>query len=379
MSQAPETETVYEKSARFAESVFRDFSSGEIPQTLRQDLQETYDFYLDGETRERLSEMHPIKRWAFSTWYLCKNLVLKLTPTRRIILLVGVVLAIDGAGGDTTNLLLGFLALLFILGLELKDKLLAHDELEAGRVVQSALMPERRPKFSGWDIWLYTAPANDVGGDLVDCQKVDKQRFAVSLGDVSGKGLGAALFMAKLQATVRAISPSIRSLAELGARVNEIFCRDGLPGRFASLVYAELTRDAGEVRFVNAGHLPPHLVKREGVVETDKGGPAIGLSVNARYTESDLHMEPGEVLVLVSDGVTEARDQYGSFFGDDRFHRLLEYAYGHSAAEVGEQIVDAVEAFVGAARPSDDLSVAVIARRPARVLGSGPPPGKSRV
>ncbi len=358
-----DTKTVYEKSARFAESLFRDLNSAEIPQTLRQDLRETYDFYLDRDTRSRLSGMHPVKRWMVSSWLLLKSMFLKLTPTRRIIMAVGLVLAADGAGGDTGNLLLGFLSMLFILFLELKDKLLARDELEAGRAVQSALMPEQNPHFPGWDIWLYTAPANDVGGDLIDCQLIEEDRFSVSLGDVSGKGLAAALFMAKLQSTVRAIAPSIHSLSELGARVNEIFCRDGIPGRFASLVYAELSGSDTNVRVVNAGHLPPHVVTREGIVELKKGGAAIGLTNKARYVETDVEVDAGELLVIVSDGVTEARDAHGAFFGDDRLHRLLEHAYGRSAREVGEHIVAAVTAFVGAARPSDDLSVAVVARR----------------
>lgn len=356
-----DTKTVYEKSAQFAESLFRDWKTSEIPQTLRQDLQETYDFYLDRDTRGRLEDMHPAKRWLVSSWLLVKNAFLKLTPTRRIVMALAVVLAVDGAGGDISNLFLAFLGTLFILGLELKDKLLARDELEAGRAVQSALMPDQTPRFPGWDIWLYTSPANEVGGDLIDCQRVDKDRFSVSLGDVSGKGLGAALFMAKLQATVRAIAPSIHSLSELGARVNEIFCRDGLPGRFASLVYVELSADKA-VRVVNAGHLPPHLVTAGGIEELEKGGPAIGLTARARYVETETTMNHGDVLVIVSDGVTEARNEVGAFFGDDRLHRLLAHAAGRTAREVGEHIVDAVETFVGSARPSDDLSVAIVVR-----------------
>lgn len=370
MPMPDDTKTVYEKSAQFAESLFRDWKTSEIPQTLRQDLQETYDFYLDRDTRGRLEDMHPAKRWFVSSWLLVKNAFLKLTPTRRIVMALAVVLAVDGAGGDISNLFFAFLGTLFILGLELKDKLLARDELEAGRAVQSALMPDQTPRFPGWDVWLYTSPANEVGGDLIDCQRVDKDRFSVSLGDVSGKGLGAALFMAKLQATVRAIAPSIHSLSELGARVNEIFCRDGLPGRFASLVYVELSSDEA-VRVVNAGHLPPHLVTARGIEELEKGGPAIGLTARARYVETETSMSPGDVLVIVSDGVTEARNEVGAFFGDDRLHRLLAHASGRTAREVGEHIVDAVDAFVGSARPSDDLSVAIVVRD---VQAQLPPP-----
>jgi phosphoserine phosphatase RsbU/P len=371
MARETETETVYEKSARLAQSMFRDFQESDLPQTLRQDLRETYHFYLDKDTREELSAMHPVKRWIASTWHLVKGLFLKLTPVRRLILLVGLFLAADGAGGDTGNLLLGFLSLLFILGLELKDKLLAKDELEAGRAVQSALMPERQPAFHGWDTWLYTAPANDVGGDLVDCQLVADGRFSVSLGDVSGKGLAAALFMAKLQATVRAIAPSIHSLAELGARVNEIFCRDGIAGRFASMVYAEVSDTDGTIRLLNAGHMPPLVVRASELHEMEKGGPAVGLSSSARYKEYEVELEPHDLFVIVSDGVTEARDAGGAFFGDDRLSRLLRSAHGRSAQEVGEHILRAVSDFVGTARPSDDLSVAILARRPAKALTEG--------
>ncbi len=369
MARETDTETIYEKSARLAESMFRDIQESDLPQTLKQDLRETYDFYLDRETRERLASMSPMQRWAASTWHLVKNLFLKLTPIRRLILGVGLVLAVDGVvGGDTGNLLLGYLSLFFVLGLELKDKLLARDELQAGRAVQSALMPERSPEFAGWDMWLYTQPANEVGGDLVDYQAIGDGRFAVSLGDVSGKGLAAALFMAKLQATVRAIAPAIYSLSELGARVNEIFCRDGIPGRFASMVYAEVTDSGGLIRFLNAGHMPPLLIREGGIEEFEKGGPAVGLSTASRYKEYETELQPKDLLVIVSDGVSEARDSYGAFFGDDRLERLLAAAHGRTAREVGERIVAAVDDFVGSAKPSDDLSVVVVVRRPERIL-----------
>ncbi len=359
---------VYEKSARFARTVFSDLQDGELPQVLRRDLRETYEFFLDQNEREKLAAMRPVQRWFVSTWWLVKSLFLKLTPTRRLILLVGMVLAAHGAGlvggANTGNLLLGFLVLLFILGLELKDKLLARDELEAGRAVQIALMPEERPAFEGWEVWLHTEPANDVGGDLVDFQAVDDTRFSVSLGDVAGKGLPAALFMAKLQATVRAVAPACQSLAELGARVNAIFCRDGLPGRFASLVYVEATLGGGELRILNAGHLPPVLISRSGLRETEHGGPALGLAGGTRYAEQEFPVEPGDLLVAYSDGVTEARDETGDFFGDERFRRLLEGSHGRTAEEVGSRIVRAVADFCGPARSSDDLSIAVLRRKP---------------
>jgi len=121
--------------------------------------------------------------------------------------------------------------------LELKDKLHAKTELEEGRSVQNALMPEENPKVDGWDIWLYTRPANDVGGDLLDFTKISENNYGISLGDVAGKGLSAALLMAKLQSTIRAIVPDYISLSEFGNKLNHIFCRDSLPKLFSSLIY----------------------------------------------------------------------------------------------------------------------------------------------
>ncbi len=363
---------VYERSARMAESVFRDLKDGDLPQTIRKDLRETWDFYLDEEERKRLAAMGPLQRWFTSSWLLVKSLFLKLTPVRRMILGFGAFLALDGAGffndASTGNLLLGFFLSLFVLGLELKDKLLAHDELAAGRAVQIALMPQKSPSFEGWDLWLHTEPANDVGGDLVDFQDLDARRFSVALGDVAGKGLPAALFMARLQATVRAIAPSCRSLAEVGARVNEIFHRDGLPGKFASLVLMETERNAAIVRVMNAGHLPPWVIRADGPSPLSKGSPAIGLSASARFSETELALEPGDAVVVVSDGVTEARDEEGRFFGDDRVRLALAGAHGRSSRDVGVRILAAVADFVGDAPASDDLSIVVLRRAPAPLL-----------
>lgn len=370
--QQTRIDEVYEKSARMAESVFRDLREGDLPQTIRKDLRETYDFYLDEDERRRLAAMGPLQRYFVSSWLMVKSLFLKLTPVRRIILAVGFYFGADGSGllGEpaTGNLVFAFFIVLFILGLELKDKLLAHDELAAGRAVQIALMPPENPSFEGWDVWLHTEPANDVGGDLVDYQALDERRFSVSLGDVAGKGLPAALFMARLQATVRAIAPSCRSLAEVGARVNEIFHRDGLPGKFASFVYLEADRNGASVRVMNAGHLPPIVVRRHTLEILEKGSPAIGLSLSARYAEVEVDLEPMDTVVIVSDGVTEARDEEGAFFGDDRLRQALRGCHGRTAPEIGRRLLQAVADFIGEASAHDDLSVVVLRRAPAPLL-----------
>ncbi|MCH8962050.1 MAG: SpoIIE family protein phosphatase, partial [Bacteroidetes bacterium] len=146
-----------------------------------------------------------------------------------------------------------------------------------GRAVQFALMPKQHPTLPGWETWLFTRPAKEVGGDLVDYLAINEDRLGLALADVAGKGLGAAMFMAKLQSTLRAIAPNFERLSDLGAAVNQIFIRDGLPGRFISLVYLEIEPEAGQVRLLNAGHLPPLVVHADSIEEMPKGAPALGL------------------------------------------------------------------------------------------------------
>ncbi len=313
------------------------------------------------------------RRAIYFTWWLLKSLFLKLTPARRILLLLAFVALAQGSGviasSDRFRVSvdvgwMGVVLILLVLALELKDKLLAREELEAGRAVQMALMPPPAPVLPGWQIWLFTRPANDVGGDLVDYLRIGEHRASIVLGDVAGKGLPAALLMAKLQATLRALAPEFTSLAEIGSRVNTILHRDGLPNRFATLVYLEVAPTAGRVRILNAGHMPPLVVRASAATELPRGSFALGLLAHANFEEQCVDLLDGDTLVVYSDGVTEAMNAAGEFFGDDRLLALLPSVAAVSVAIAGATIVAAVDAFVGAARPHDDLSIVVLRRQP---------------
>jgi hypothetical protein len=216
-------------------AVWKEIRRVGVRRTFSRSFADLQEFYLTTHRRDRLAGMGLVKRTLYLGLWLLTALFLKLTPPRRLLLLLSFWLMWQGriqiGLGDTrVTLGLPFLAiavLLLILMLELKDKLLARSELEAGRVVQLALMPTRAPSIPGWDIWLFTRSANDVGGDLVDYLQIDPRRLGVALGDVAGKGLPAALLMAKLQATLRALASEYASLGELGRRVNRIVHRDG--------------------------------------------------------------------------------------------------------------------------------------------------------
>ncbi|MEJ2634512.1 MAG: PP2C family protein-serine/threonine phosphatase [Calditrichia bacterium] len=356
---------------KLGKTIWSDIRRGDFRRTLKRDWRELKEFYLDKDHQERLLEMKRLKRWFFMFVWMLKILFLKLTPVRRILLLLGVFFIFFSgkfqisAGQvqyqNDTNIL-GFLIIVFILMLELKDKLLARDELMAGRAVQNALMPVSFPPISGWSLWLFTHPANEVGGDLVDFLEIDNQRYGVALGDVSGKGLAAALFMAKLQATLRAVAPDLSSLAELGAKLNKIFYRDGLPNSFASLIYLEFRPDSNDIRLLNAGHMPPVHIKNGGIEEMRKGNNALGLSPSAKYAEHHLSLQKGEILLAYSDGLTEARNEAGVFFGEKRLKDLIYRSRELSARKFGEKILTEISAFVGDARPHDDLSLVILKR-----------------
>lgn len=356
-------------------NVGRDLSRQGLKGTIGRTFDDLEAFYLSTHAKERLAGMNPVKWALFLTWWLVKSMLLKLTPARRVMLALGLLLIVSGswnirvgAGGDSAHVsmnfpLFGILLLLIVIMLELKDKLLARDELEAGRTVQLALMPECCPQVPGWDLWLYTRPANDVGGDLVDFLQVDRDRYAVSLGDVAGKGLPAALLMAKLQSTLRALVPEFTSLGELGAAVNRILHRDGLPNRFATLVYLELSGGSGRVRLLNAGHMPPLVVRGTAIEELPRGSMALGIVPQAEFSEHQVDLAEQDTLVVYSDGITEAMNESGEFFGDERLRSVLQQHAGVSADQAGAAVLAAVEAFVGSARTHDDLSVVVARRR----------------
>ena len=365
-------------------------SESEFQRTLRQDLHfwkglrrggakravhrtffDLQEFYLESQSRDRLQRMGRVRRAVYFVGWLLKSLFFKLSPARRLLLALAFVamwsaITVERNGG-ATRVEVGFPlitigALLLIVVLELKDKLVAHDELEAGRAVQRALMPEVNPIISGWEVWLFTRSANHVGGDLVDCVPIDDRRFGIVLGDVAGKGLPAALLMAKLQATVRALASETTSLATLGEMTNRILCRDGLSNRFATMVYVDVTAGSGSVAVLNAGH-PPPLVLRNGLVEElPRGAIAMGILPDAPFFETPVELGDGDALVIFSDGVTEAMNVSEEFFGDERLRGRLLALRGLDASGIGTAVVADVDGFVGDTRPHDDLSLVVLRR-----------------
>ena len=358
-----------ETAGNFSDS---DGRSGSIPARVRGEFNDLRESMLSDEKRKRLSGLPFPFRLVIQWWWLLRALFLNLSPTRRILLMAGIVLSglrfefspqpVTGwrLSGDLT--IVGLLSILFVLMLELKDKLLAKSELQDGRSVQRALMPERSPEIAGWRVWLFTRPANDVGGDLVDCIPLDHSGSAILLADVAGKGLKAALLMAKLQATIRALVPLCRSNPQLLHEVNQALRRDNLPQFFASLVYLQLQPGEASLRAVNAGHPPPIVVRQGGIEQLGKGGPALGLMQEAEYDEKVIELARGEIVLLYTDGLTEAQNPMGDFFGEDRLRSVILARASQTPAELGERLVSACDLFQEPGKAHDDLSLVILQR-----------------
>ncbi|MCE1165951.1 MAG: serine/threonine-protein phosphatase [Bacteroidetes bacterium] len=352
------------KEDLYEDSLFKNFY---------RDIKELKEFYISAEKKKKLETMNPFKRAFFLTVWILKSMILKLTPTRRLLLLIGVILIIiSGSFGisladsdirvSMSRGLIGGAIVIVVLMLELKDKLLARDELEAGRKVQQALMPEQNPYVEGWSVWLYSRSANEVCGDLVDFLNISEERTGVLMADVAGKGLNAALLTAKLQATIRALAPD-HDAVNLVTKVNSIFYRENLRNIFASLLYFDVTKGSNELRLVNAGHYPAYHCRGNQIKEFEKGDIALGLMKNAVYKETVAEVETGDVILAYSDGVTEARNHTGEFYGNIRLSNLLCGISKLPANEIGNGIVKAIDNFIGDVRLHDDLSIIVLKKQ----------------
>jgi serine phosphatase RsbU (regulator of sigma subunit) len=240
-------------------------------------------------------------------------------------------------------------------------------ELEAARRVQIGMLPVPALVFGGerrFDLHASMEPAREVGGDLYDFFMIGKSRLFFMVGDVSGKGMPASIFMALSKALYK--SAALRSLPDLGrtmAEANVEITRENPELLFVTLVACMLDVDTGELAYCNAGHDPPELVAAGGgsVRQLEAAGPPLCTLENYPYATAHARLAPGESLILVSDGVAEAMNPAAELFGRARLRRLLAtMPAGRSAAEQVEAVNDAVRKFSAGAEMADDVTVLVV-------------------
>lgn len=349
---------------------FNDLKSTNYRKDITREYRELKDFYLDDEKKEKLKKMGRVERFIYQTGYLFASIFQKLTPIRKFLVVAGLFLMffgnniqIDNQNPSSGTTFLGGLIIFFVLVLELKDKLLAVEELIAGKNIQRALMPVESPQIEGWDVFLFTSSANEVSGDLVDYLKLDDNRSVITIADVAGKGLSAALLTTKLQSTIRAYAETSDSPAELTLKTNKIFNRDSLPNLFASMIYLEISSDSNTIRFANAGHFPPAILSGGDLTEMEKGDAALGILPNCNYRNFEISLNTDNIFVSYSDGITEAKNELGWFYGREKLFELLKTNQNLSAAELGKRIIYSVDRFRGEAKISDDISIIILKKK----------------
>jgi sigma-B regulation protein RsbU (phosphoserine phosphatase) len=267
----------------------------------------------------------------------------------------------------TLWLLGGFLLMNLLVLLEVADRLSLKRDLEVAREIQNAMLPNGTWSGPGVEAFGLTKPANTVGGDFYDILPQPDGTVLVALGDVAGKASPAALLMALLLAILRTLVDEGLPLTALVQRLNIQVARHAPASRFITLFLASFTPSTGRLEFVNAGQTPPLLRRQDGSIERlMQGGVALGMFAGSTYQAGELQMNPGDALLMYSDGLTEAESPDGQPFDEAGLERTLALyagAYQQSAAaELGRAVFDAVERHRRDQRLQDDLTVLVLSR-----------------
>src|SRR5271166_1432820 len=239
-------------------------------------------------------------------------------------------------------------------------------ELEQAAEIQRGLLPTKAPSVPGVDLAGYNAACRTVGGDYYDFIVYPDGRVAILVGDVAGKGMPAALLMSSLQARVQVLFDDPVDLAALVTRLNRIITSNCPANRFISFFCGVLDPKTGELQYVNAGHNPPLVARREGSVEKlDCTGLILGIMASARYEQKTVTLETGDAVVLFSDGVTEAcRPDKDEEFGEDRLADLFSKLRNESAQAIVEAINREVTEFTVGSPPADDITLVIAKRIP---------------
>jgi sigma-B regulation protein RsbU (phosphoserine phosphatase) len=235
-----------------------------------------------------------------------------------------------------------------------------EEEIEEAHQIQEHLVPLEIPQLPGYEIDAAWRPARSVGGDYFDVLKLNEKSLAVCIGDVTGKGVPAALLMSNLQATVHGFAGPQVQPAELCARVNQATLPHVGENRFITFFYGLLDAPQRRLAYVNAGHNPPFLVRRDGsYLRLREGGPVLGLVRDWHCQAGSVELAPGDRLILFTDGITEANDARGEEFQEERLVALVTSHRHLGAGAIRRKIMTALREFTGD-QWNDDATVVVL-------------------
>jgi serine phosphatase RsbU (regulator of sigma subunit)/pSer/pThr/pTyr-binding forkhead associated (FHA) protein len=238
-------------------------------------------------------------------------------------------------------------------------------ELEQAADIQKRLLPEEMPQLENFEISGRADACRAVGGDYYDFVRRGDVKIGLAIGDVSGKGMAAALLMASVQAVFRTLSDVEKTPAGLVGSLNRHLIRSANPNKFVSFFFGELNPGTGDLQYVNAGHNPPILLRASGEVEIlPASGVVLGVFAEAGFEERSVVLGPGDLLTLFSDGVTEWQNEEDAMYGEEGLMEALRKHGSKSAEEIVEAVLEEVLAFAGGAPQYDDATLLLLKRRP---------------
>ena len=345
------------------------------------DARSSYRLYSAGLDHLRAEPSRVRRAWQIAKalfWAILE----KLTPARRVLLLLALILLFLPSGGftptDANNHVeihefdlhvYGGLLMFVVLLLELADRVVMKRDLEIAKEIQAWLLPGAPLQIPGYQIAYATRPANTVAGDYYDVilrpgQTLNEDRILFVVADVAGKSIPAAMLMATFQASLRTLSTSGVALAELVEGVNRYACSNSMGGvRFTTAFLAELDPLTGAIAYVNAGHNVPILRKSSGAVERlEAGGIPIGILAESHYQMGTTRLESGDWLVIFTDGVVEAVNSGDEEYGEPELIRLLDRESRSTPAELLRSLMADLDRHVGNTPQHDDITCLLLKR-----------------
>lgn len=299
----------------------------------------------------------------------------KLTPARRVLLVIALVLLFTNMGGSWQGgdgqvrvfffggASWGGLLLLVLLLLEIGDRVVMKRDLQIAKEIQAWLLPPGPPSVPGVEIAFATRPANTVAGDYYDVfPRPGSESYLIAVADVAGKSVPAAMLMATFQASLKTLASTAGSLTELVGRMNNYACSNSQNGRrFTTAFIAEFDPASRQLTYVNAGHNSPILRRRTGAVEHLRtGGVPLGISDGLSYEAGSVKLENGDWLVIFTDGVTEAENASAEEYGEARLLTMVHTNAAATPAGLLNAILSDLDGFVGDAPQHDDVTLMLV-------------------
>jgi serine phosphatase RsbU (regulator of sigma subunit) len=380
---------VSDRARALFDTYTRDMSGEDLQRLFTHDTRDAYNFFRRGVDEDKYAGLPWWKRAPLKFREVFFAFTLKLSPGRRALYLAAVASALVGVlrlfqgfervdvplgipffqvqlplpfwADGTFALLLSFLLVNLLVLMEVADRLSLKGELEVAREIQLAMLPRGTYAYGDIEVSGATRPANTVGGDFYDVLPLPDGRVILALGDVAGKGSPAALLMALLLAVLRTLVDEQLDPAELVQRLNVQISRHSPASRFITLFYAMYDPASGLLRYVNAGQNPPLVRRASGRFERlSATGVALGMFERSAFVEAQTMLNPGDRLVMYSDGITEAEDPSGQPLEETGLEQAIELYANSSASALASHILSVVEAHVRQSRFMDDLTVLIL-------------------